>query len=90
MYIKTLTQTDLIETDNGPSYQYCEGWADAEEADGCPGNMFAGDKVVVTKEEAEGVAAIYCIVCAPMALAKFDLCLGDGWGAIEALLTEKE
>jgi hypothetical protein len=63
MYIKTLTQTDLIETDHGPPYQYCE-------EEGCLGNMFAGDKVVVTKEEVEGVAAVYCFVCAPIAKAE--------------------
>jgi hypothetical protein len=63
MYIKTLTQNDLIETDSGPSYQYCEAWADEEEGDGCPGEIFAGDQVVRTTEEADGMNALYCTVC---------------------------
>jgi hypothetical protein len=59
----TLTQDDLISTDNGPPYQYCEAWAEGREADGCPGNMFTGDQVVRTTEEIDGLDAVYCPTC---------------------------
>jgi len=61
-----LTDWDLIETDQGPSYQYCESWFLGIAEVGCPGNMYLGEEVVLLLEDdgSETIPVnVYCLVC---------------------------
>ena len=63
-----LTDWNLIETDQGPSYQYCESWFLGIDEEGCPGNMYLGEEVVLRPEDDgrgnESTAVmVYCLVC---------------------------
>jgi hypothetical protein len=62
-YAKTLSDDDLIDTDSGPPYQYCTMGAEGMGEEGCPEEMFAGDRVICTTEEIDGMREVYCLVC---------------------------
>ena len=55
--IRVLQNSDLIETDEGQPYQYCEASFQGVESKNCPGIMHEGDQVIKKGDD------LYCIHC---------------------------
>jgi hypothetical protein len=55
--IRVLQNSDLIETDEGQPYQYCEASFQGVESKNCPGIMHEGDQVIKRGDD------LYCIHC---------------------------
>ena len=69
--IRVLQDSDLIETDEGQPYQYCEASFRGVESKKCPRIMYKGDQVIKKGDD------LYCIHCLAVGSDECEACDED-------------